>query len=161
MSAASQEPEGPDPFDRIIEVLNKHGVDFLMIGGWAVIYHGFNRVTEDMDIFVRKTEENARKTVAALEDAGLGCAELVPEVFTKDNGISLGEPPLKVDILSNLPGVEFEGAWARRQTDLFGPHTVNYISRKDLIINKKTVARPKDLDDARELEAGARLKPEQ
>jgi hypothetical protein len=59
MSAAAQEPEGADPFDGIIESLNKHEVDFLMVGGWAVIYHGFNRVTEDMDIFVRGSEEGA------------------------------------------------------------------------------------------------------
>lgn len=155
MSAAEQDPAGADPFDAVIASLNKHEVEFLMVGGWAVIYHGFNRVTDDMDIFVRRTEENSRRTVAALEDADLGCPELVPEVFMNDNGISLGEAPLKVDIISNLPGVDFDAAWARRQKDFFGPNMVNYISREDLLVNKRTVARPKDLDDARELEAGS------
>ena len=158
MSADPQEPDGADPFDRVIECLNKHDVDFMMIGGWAVIYHGFTRATEDLDVLIRRTDENSRKAVKALEEAGLGCAELVPEVFTQDNGISLGEPPLKLDVLSSLPGVDFDRAWARCQRDLFGPQEVNYISREDLIANKKAVARPKDLDDVRELEAAARLK---
>lgn len=143
-----------DEFDRVLAAFNAHHVDFMIIGGWAVVYHGHVRLTEDLDIYVRATPENAKRAVAALEAVGGGCPELRPEVFTLENGISLGETPVKVDVISRLPGVDFEAAWARRETGLFGPETVNFISRADLIDNKRAVARPKDLDDARELEKG-------
>jgi len=154
MDQPPKEVSDLDDFDRIVASLNKHRVDFLIIGGYAVFYHGFVRATEDLDIYVRPTEENAKRTVAALEAVGFGCPELSPEVFTADNGISLGEKPIKVDILSRLPGVAFEDAWARRESSAFGAETANYISREDLIKNKRAVGRPRDLDDVRELEAG-------
>lgn len=150
-----------DDFDRIVASFNKHQVEFMIIGGWAVVYHGHVRETEDLDIFIRRTEENAKKAVAALEDIGGGCPELTPEVFIHDNGISLGEAPVKVDVLSNLPGVDFQESWSRCESGPFGEETVKFISREDLIANKRKVARPKDLDDARELEAGTDKNPEQ
>lgn len=150
----SSEPSESDDFDRIVAALNKHLVDFMIIGGWAVVYHGHVRMTEDLDIYIRPTEDNAKRAVAAIEAAGGGCPELKPEVFTRDNGISLGEIPVKVDVISNLPGVDFEQAWSRREAGPFGSETVNFISREDLISNKRAVARPKDLLDVRELEAG-------
>ena len=141
-------------FRHIVAALNKHGVDFLIIGGWAVVYHGHVRMTEDLDVCIRPTEDNAKRAVAALEEAGAACPELKPEVFTRDNGISLGEAPVKVDVLSNLLGVDFDRAWSRREAGAFGSETVNFISREDLIGNKRAVARPKDLLDVQELEAG-------
>ena len=147
-----------DDFDRIIASLNKHHVDFMLIGGIAVIYHGHVRDTKDLDIFIRRTPENAKKTVAALEEVGFECPELKPEVFMADNGISLGEVPVKVDILSNIPGVDFDEAWARREADIFGPQTVNYISLEDLIANKRAVGRPQDMADVYKLELARDLK---
>jgi hypothetical protein len=154
MSQGPQEASEPDEFDAIVAALNKHGVDFMIIGGWAVIYHGHVRMTEDLDLYIRPTEENARRAVAALEEVGARCAELKPDVFIRDNGISLGEIPVRVDVISKLPGVDFEKAWSRRKADLFGFEKVNYISREDLISNKRAVARPKDIQDAHALEAG-------
>ena len=118
MSPNPRDSSELDDFDRIIASLNKHRVDFMIIGG---------------------------------------CPELKPEVFTEDNGISLGEIPVKVDVISKLPGVDFDQAWARRATGPFGSETVSFISREDLISNKRAVARPKDLLDVVELEAGRRL----
>lgn len=154
MSQSSQEVSESDDFDRIVSSLNKHHVDFMIIDGWAVVYHGHVRMTEDLDIYVRPTEDNAKRTVAALEAAGGGCPELTPEVFTRDNGISLGEAPMKVDVVSRLPGVDFDQAWSRREAGPFGSETVSFMSREDLISNKRAVARPKDLLDVSELEAG-------
>lgn len=153
MSQSPQEASEPDAFDRIVAALNRHGVDFMVIGGWAVVFYGHVRMTEDLDLYVRPTEDNAKRVVAALEEAGGACPELRPEVFTRDNGISLGDAPVKVDILSKLPGVDFDQAWSRRQTGPFGAETVHFISREDLIRNKRAVARPKDLLDVQELEA--------
>lgn len=154
MSSDLQESPDSDDFDRIVASLNKHHVDFMIIGGFAVVYHGHMRATKDLDLFVRRTDENARRTVAALEDVGFGSPEMTPEVFTADNGISLGGAPLQIDVMSNLRGVDFDAAWARRETGAFGRETVNYISREDLITNKRAAGRPVDLDDVRELEAG-------
>jgi len=154
MSQSLPEASESDDFDRIVASLNEHHVDFMIIGGWAVAYHGHLRMTEDLDIFIRPTEDNAKRAVAALEDAGGACPELKPEVFLRDNGISLGEIPVKVDVISKLPGVDFDQAWSRREAGSFGAETASFISREDLIRNKRAVARPKDLLDVRELEAG-------
>ena len=154
MSPSSQDSSELDDFDRIVASLNKHRVDFMIIGGWAVVFHGHVRMTEDLDLYIRPTEENAKRAVAAIEEAGGGCPELRPEVFTRDNGISLGEIPVKVDVISKFPGVDFDQAWSRRAAGPFGSETVSFISREDLISNKRVVARPKDLLDVAELEAG-------
>lgn len=149
-----EEDSSFDDFDRIVAALNKHKVDFMIIGGFAVVYHGHVRNTKDLDIFIRRTEENAKRAVTALEEVGFGSPEMTPEVFTADNGISLGNSPLQVDIMSNLRGINFDEAWSRRESSRFNNETVNYISREDLIANKYAAGRPVDLDDARELEKG-------
>ena len=156
MSPNPEQDAGLDDFERVVASLNKHKVEFMVIGGWAVVYHGYVRETEDLDIFIRRSQENAQRAVAALAAVGGACPELKPEVFTVDNGISLGEIPVKIDILSQLPGVDFDQAWPRGESGVFGLETVHYISREDLIRNKRAVARPKDLNDALELEAGRR-----
>lgn len=160
MSQTSPEASGSaDDFDRIVASFNKHRVDFMIIGGFAVVYHGHVRATKDLDLYIRRTEENAKRTVAALEEVGFGSPEMTPEVFTADNGISLGAKPLQVDIISDLRGIDFNDAWARKETSSFGLEAAHYISREDLIINKRAAGRPVDLDDARELEARRDMKP--
>ena len=161
MSQNSQEASSSDDFDRIVASLNRHHVDFMIIGGFAVVYHGHMRATKNLDLYIRRTEENAKRAVAALEEVGFGSPTMTPEVFTADNGISLGARPLQIDVMSNLRGIVFDEAWARRETGSFGRETVNYISREDLISNKRAAGRPVDLDDARELEAGRDQKLEQ
>lgn len=158
MIQAQEDAPSFDDFDRIIASLNKHKVEFMIIGGLAVVYHGHVRNTKDLDLFIRRTEENARRTITALEEVGFGSPEMTPEVFTVDNGISLGSRPLQVDIMSNLRGVDFDEAWSRRESGCFNKEIANYISREDLIINKRAAGRPLDLDDARELEKGRDLK---
>ncbi len=154
MTPAPQEEDASDAFDRVVAAFNKQKVEFMIIGGWAVAYHGHVRETEDLDLFIRPTLENAKRAVAALEAVGGSCPELKPEVFTDDNGISLGEAPVRIDVLSRLPGVDFDQAWPRSESSSFGAEMVRYICREDLIKNKRAVARPKDLNDALELEAG-------
>lgn len=81
-----------------------------------------------------------------------GELRLSPDVFTAGKGVLLGEAPLRVDVLSQISGVEFDEAWARRETDRFGPATVEFIGREHLVANKRAAGRPQDLDDVRELE---------
>lgn len=133
MNSDSSEDGDLDDFDRIVASLNRHKVEFMIIGGWAVVYHGHVRETEDLEILIRRTEENAKRAVAALEEVVGACPELTPEVFVADNGISLGEKPVRVYVISNLPGVDFDQAWRRSETGPFGPETIRFISREDLI----------------------------
>lgn len=154
MPQSARDESGLPLYDEVVAVLNKHGVDFMLIGGFAVVYHGHVRATEDLDLFIRRSEENAKKAVAALKELSRGELDLSADVFTAGKGVLIGEVPLRVDILSRIEGVDFEQAWPRSRTDLFGAATVHYISREDLIANKRATGRPQDLDDARELERG-------
>lgn len=148
------EPERElDDLDRIVSSLNKRGVEFMVIGGYAVIYHGHMRTTKDLDIFIRRTEENARRTLAALADVGLAWPDLTVQTFLEGKGALLGEEPMRVDIISELSGVEFDEAWRRCRHDLFGSETVAYLGLDDLISNKRAARREQDLADAVRLEA--------
>ncbi len=140
-----------DDFDRIVASLNKNGVDFMIIGGYAVIFHGHVRATKDLDIMIRRTPENARRAVAALDEAGCACPELTPELFMAGKGITFGEPPMRIDVLSDIRGVAFDDAWSRRRISRFGPNEANFIGLDDLIANKEAVGRPQDLVDAQKL----------
>ncbi|MBI4422250.1 MAG: hypothetical protein HY554_00895 [Elusimicrobia bacterium] len=116
-----------------------------------MIFHGYMRATKDLDILIRRTPENSKRAVAALEEAGFACPDLNPELFASGKGITFGEPPLRVDILSDIRGVVFEEAWPRREISRFGPHPANYIGLDDLIVNKENVARAQDKADAQKL----------
>lgn len=148
-----------DDFDRIIASLNRGGVDYMIVGGYAVIFHGHVRTTKDLDILIRRTPENARRAVQALEEIGFICPELSPELFMSGKGITFGEPPMRVDVLSAIRGVEFEAAWERRRTSRFGPNTASYIGLDDLIANKEAVARSQDLADAEKLKMARESPP--
>ena len=152
MGRQSDEPDGLDDFDRIVASFNKHHVEFMIVGAFAVIYHGHVRDTSDLDLYVRSSRENAERAVAALEETGFGSPDLKPEVFTHDNGIHLGEEPVEVDVLSTLKAVDWDRAWARREAGPFGPEDVYYLSLPDLIANKRAVGRLQDLADVEKLE---------
>jgi hypothetical protein len=150
-------PEDPckaaelDDIERIVASLNKNGVDFMIIGGYAVIFHGFVRNTKDLDILIRRSPDNAARAVTALEEAGCACPELTPQLFMSGKGITFGDPPMRVDILADIRGVAFDEAWSRRQTGRFGPLEADFIGLDDLISNKKAVARAQDLVDVQRL----------
>ncbi len=157
MPEGSGEATELDDIERIVASLNKNHVDFMIIGGYAVIFHGYVRNTKDLDILIRRTPENARRTVAALEEAGCACPELTPELFMSGKGITFGDAPMRVDILAEVRGVKFDDAWSRKQTSRFGTLGANFIGLEDLISNKEAVARPQDLLDAQKLSV-ARVK---
>lgn len=142
---------GFEDIDRIVATLKNHGVEFMIIGGVAVNYHGYERTTKDLDIFIRMTQENAEKTVAALANAGFSWPDLTVRTFTEGKGILLGEAPLRVDIISEIDGVTFEEAWPLRKDDFYGSEVVPYIGLDELIRNKESAARPQDLVDAEKL----------
>ena len=139
---------------RVGSLLSRH-VEFLVVGGHAVAFHGYPRLTEDLDLFVRPTHENGQRIVEALKAFGFASLGLGPDAFTApDRVIQLGRAPNRIDLLTGIPGVSFDEAWpARVQADLDGLG-VFMIGRDALIRNKRATGRPQDLADAERLESG-------
>jgi len=143
----------PD-FRELLALLNKHGVEFLIVGGYALAFHGAPRFTGDLDIFVRPAPENARRIVDALHEFGFGSLDLAPGDFVAPGKIvQLGVPPVRVDLITSLTGVEWERAEASRASGEYGDEPVFFIGREDFIANKRALGRRKDLADLEALGA--------
>jgi hypothetical protein len=129
-----------------IELLNSHGVEYVVLGGLA--FHGHPRFTGDVDILDRNSKENAERVHAAVQEFGFATAGLSPADFTNsDRIIQLGRPPGRIDILTKACGVEFDEVWRTRvRGDLDGA-AAYFISRECLIKNKKAADRPQDRAD--------------
>ena len=137
----------------LLALFRETGVEFLVVGGHAVAFHGRPRLTDDLDLFVRPDLENGKRIVQALERFGFGSLEIVPADFQADDRvIQLGRAPNRVDLLTKLYGVDFAGAWSRRVSARIDDSQVWLISREDLIRNKRETGRTQDLADAEFLE---------
>ena len=137
----------------LLALLIAHHVEFLVAGGHAVAFHGYPRYTEDLDLFVRADPANASRIIAALTEFGFGAIGLTADDFVADDRvIQLGRAPNRVDLLTRLWGIDFEQAWARRVEASIDRVPVAFLSRQDLISNKRATARPQDLADAVALE---------
>jgi len=135
-------------FKEFIELLNKNNVNYLLVGGYAVGYHSRPRYTEDIDIWIQPSLENAKKIIHVLNKFGFtGVSVSIEELIQPEKIIQLGLPPQRIDILTSIDGVNFNEAWERRIVDSFGDIPVFIISLKDLIKNKSSSGRTKDLQD--------------
>jgi hypothetical protein len=133
--------------------LNSHAVEYLIVGGHAVAFHGYPRLTIDLDFFVRPDRENARRLLAVLDAFGFGQVGLDEDAFTNpDKIVQLGLPPNRIDLLTGISGVSFEEAWPRRVAGLLDGLPVAFLGREELIKNKRASGRPKDLADVLEIE---------
>jgi len=145
----------PQDFADLLAELREADVEFLLVGGWAVILYGHVRATDDMDIFVRASETNSQRVVAALEAFGapLRAHGVTSRHFAKEgDAYRFGIAPLKVEVLTKISGVSFDEALRGSKTfDLDGLQ-IPYIGRLALITNKKAAGRHKDLADVEELE---------
>jgi hypothetical protein len=140
-------------FKEFVESLNANEVRYLVTGGYAVALHGHPRYTKDLDIWVDLTPENAERIVAALKDFGFGSLELAAADFVEpDQIVQLGYPPNRIDLITSLPGVDFDSCFERRVSVDVGGVTAAFIDRDDLIRNKLASARPQDLADVQNLE---------
>jgi hypothetical protein len=142
-----------------IGLLNSHKVEYLVVGGHAVAFHGHPRFTGDIDFFIRASGENAERVLRALDAFGFGSLGITAADLTQPGQVvQLGRPPNRIDILTSISGVDFDSAWgARAPADLDG-HAVNFIGAHELLTNKQASGRPKDLADAAKLRAVAKLK---
>ena len=144
----------PD-FDEFIGCLTAHGVEFVVVGAYALAYHGAPRFTGDLDVLIHPTVENASRLLRALEAFGFPISELTPEaVADKRRLIEMGVPPVQIHVMSAISGVEWPEIWGGHVDGPFGTRTIPYIGRDTLIRNKRAAARPKDLSDLDALEHG-------
>jgi hypothetical protein len=144
----------PPDWTELCRFFGAHAVEFLLIGGQAVIAHGYPRLTRDMDLWVRPSDENGKRVLAALAAFGTPLDDFDPSRFVDPAMlIVLGRDPFRVDLLTHIPGVDFDAAWARRGSVTLDGVQIPLIDRDDLIANKKTVGRLQDLADVEALES--------
>ena len=140
--------EFPRDFKEFLQLLNSKKIEYLVVGGYAVGYHGYPRATGDMDIWIALNEHNAIKMVEAMKEFGFDPPELQKELFLKDQKvIRMGVPPMRLEILTSIDGVHFKTCFNNRVIADFGDFKVNFISKDDLLINKRASGRPQDLVD--------------
>lgn len=137
----------PD-FRELLALLNKHAVEYIIVGGYALAFHGAPRFTGDIDIFVRPQPQNAARILEALNEFGFGSVGLTEEDFsTPHKVVQLGTPPVRVDLITSLTGVSWEEAVAANSPGSYGDVPVFFIGRKEFIANKRAMGRKKDLAD--------------
>lgn len=142
----------PADFKEFLKLLNANQVEYLLIGGYAVGYHGYVRATADMDVWVAPKQENARRAASALREFGFDVPELSEELLLmSDNVVRMGVPPFRLEVVSSISGVTFEECYAERVVDMIDGVEIPIISLRHLKINKRVSARGKDLVDPEHL----------
>ncbi|MBP7936840.1 MAG: hypothetical protein KA354_19535 [Phycisphaerae bacterium] len=142
----------PRDFREFFQLLNANQVEYLLVGGYAVIYYGYPRSTGDLDVWVATNADNARKLLATLDQFGFGHAGATAEVLSEPNRvIRMGVPPLRIEIQTSISGATFADCYARRLIADLGGIPVPVISVEDLKRNKRAAGRHKDLTDLENL----------
>jgi hypothetical protein len=140
-------------FKELLSLLNNREVEYIIVGAYALAFHGSPRYTGDIDIYVNPVEENAVKILAVLNDFGFGSLKLNVDDFTEPgNVIQLGLPPVRVDILTSISGVTWDEAYNGKVKDHYGDIEIWYLGREQYIANKKATGRLKDLADIESIE---------
>jgi hypothetical protein len=135
-------------FRELLALFNAHKVDYIIIGAYALAYHGAPRYTGDLDVLVRPDLENARRIIRALDEFGFGSLGLTAEDFVSpDKVVQLGVAPVRVDIVTSITGVSWADAAAGRMEGNYGDLSVHYLGRRELVRNKQALKRKKDMAD--------------
>jgi predicted nucleotidyltransferase len=141
-----------EDFKDLLKLFKSNKVRYLLIGGYAVIVHGHPRLTNDLDLVIGAELENVERCLKALREFGFGEGDVSPDMFSKPKSIvRMGVEPVRIEILNFLEGVDFESAYERRELRPAEDIQFDVISLPDLIANKRTVGRDKDLLDVKEL----------
>ncbi|KPK18305.1 MAG: hypothetical protein AMK69_24980 [Nitrospira bacterium SG8_3] len=136
-----------EDFKDFIETLNKNNVEYVIVGAFALAFHGHPRATGDIDIWLRPTSQNANAVLKALNDFGFGELDISEGDILSGKIIQLGHPPVRIDLITLMEGVTHEEIWDGRLSGTFGDQEVFYIGRDEFIRNKKAIGRHKDLAD--------------
>jgi len=144
----------PD-FDEFFACLTARGVEFVVVGAYALAFHGSPRFTGDIDIFVRPTPDNATRLLGALEAFGFPVDQLTAAAVVDSRRIiEMGVPPVQIHVMSAISGVGWDAAWSDRVEGPLGRHIVPFLGRESFLRNKRAAGRPKDLADIDALEPG-------
>jgi phage replication-related protein YjqB (UPF0714/DUF867 family) len=139
-------------FKEFLNLLRVNQVEYLLIGAYAVGYHGYPRATQDLDVWIASTPQNATRLVAVLHEFGFGMPEVTPEfVLRPNNIIRMGREPIRIEILNWASGVDFDECYRKRIVDEVDGVEVSLIGLDQLKKNKKAAGRLKDLADLEEL----------
>jgi hypothetical protein len=135
-------------FRDLLELFNSNKVEYIIVGGYALAFHGAPRYTGDIDIYVKPDAGNAKQIMSALDEFGFGSVGLAAADFEKAGRIiQLGVPPVRIDLITSIGGVSWDEALAGQVDGKYGDIQVHYIGRAQFIINKRAVGRKKDLAD--------------
>jgi len=142
----------PPDFKEFLKLLNKHKVEYILVGGYAVGYHGYPRATADMDIWIDINTINATKIVKVLNEFGFDAPEITTDLFLEENKvIRMGVPPVRLEIITSISGVDFNSCYQQRNIVKIDGIDVNIIDLDNLRKNKKASGRYKDLNDLENL----------
>lgn len=140
-------------FKELLALFKEYKVEFMIVGGYALAFHGAPRFTGDLDLLVRPNLANAERILTALHLFGFHSAGLTTEDFeTPECVVQLGFPPVRIDIITSLTGVVWEEAFAGRVPGRFGDVEVSYLGKSQFIKNKRVIGRHKDLADIEAIE---------
>lgn len=146
----------PKDLKELLSAFNKHGVKYMVVGGYAFGVHAEPRATKDLDLLIRSDEVNSAAVYRALTQYGAPLDGLSPRDFMDGSTFQIGQPPARVDLLQRIDGLTFDEAWQNRiEGHIDGEVEVNVISRGDLIRNKLASGREQDLLDAKKLRSAA------
>jgi hypothetical protein len=140
-------------YKEMLSTLLENNVEFLLVGAYAMAAHGYPRATADLDIFIKPSSDNAKKVFKALAEFGAPMDSSILDDFAKKGTIfQIGVIPCRIDVINEIDGVSFEVAFEDKEiVEIEGLH-VPIISKKNLLLNKKSTGREKDLLDAKRLE---------
>ena len=143
----------PD-FSELLRAFNAHNVDYLVVGAHALAAYGHVRATKDLDVWIRAEPANAEKVLAALSDFGAPLGDLtLGDLCSAGTVFQIGLPPMRIDVITAIDGVDFSEAWPDRLETKFGLVPAFVISKYHLIANKRAAGRLQDLADVERLEA--------
>ncbi len=135
-------------FKELLELFNAHRVKYVIVGGYALAFHGAPRYTGDIDLLIKPDQENAQKVLNALKDFGFAALDLSNDDFSSpEKVVQLGVPPVRIDIVTSITGLTWEQIAPNRITGTYGEVPVYYIGKQEFIANKKAISRHKDLAD--------------
>jgi hypothetical protein len=142
----------PD-FKDLFSALCDEGAEFIVVGAHAVMFYTEPRYTKDLDVWIRPTPANAERSLRALARFGAPMSDLtVADLSTVGTIFQIGVAPNRIDIITGIEAVDFEGAWGRRVSSTYGGVPISLLSIDDLLVNKRAVGRPQDQLDVAKLE---------
>jgi predicted nucleotidyltransferase len=140
----------PPDFKEFLRLLDSERIEYLIVGGYAVSYHGYPRPTGDLDVWIAIHPDTASKMVEALRKFGFAAATAAL-FMTAGRVVRMGVPPVRVEVLTSVTGIEFSACYARRVQTVMDGINISLVSREDLLANKRAAGRAKDLNDLKHL----------